>query len=147
MQTHYRRASISDRNSHPQSELRPRRSLENELGPAVLDACRSLWSEFVELASVDPESFSDNEHELLRWYAEVQFQLGSGGSRCAECRAHVRQAIPIRVEIADAVRDFRCLCTRCIVGFEHEADRMWYTVAGKLIEHPIRRASTYEKAA
>lgn len=129
-----RRAGTSNRRGTPA----PQRSLEEELGPAVLDACRAIWSEFVELSSFEPRSFGDDEQELLHWYAELQFRLGAGGGRCSECGAHVRHALPMRVEMEDSILDFRCLCTRCMVAFEQQAERMWYTVAGRFIEHPIR---------
>src|SRR5947209_7387653 len=70
------------------------RDLEHELAPAVLDACRSLWQEFADLSALDPRAFCNDEHELLRWYAELHFRLGSGGGRCVECGAHVRHALP-----------------------------------------------------
>ncbi len=125
----------------------PSRELEIELAPAVLDACRSLWREFTDLASLDPDTFCEDEHELLRWYAELQFRLGAGG-RCAECRSHVRHALPVRVEMPDgAVREFPCLCTRCLVAVEYGAARIWYRVDDKLIEHRISRGRVLRKAA
>ncbi len=125
-----------------------RRDLEHELAPAVLDACRSLWREFAELSCLDPDMFSEDEHELLRWYAELQFRLGAGGGRCVECRAHVRHALPIRAELMDgSAREFLCLCTRCLVAVEHEADRMWYVLGDKLIEHPVPWRRAHRKAA
>ena len=122
--------------------------LELELAPAVLDACRNLWREFSELSCIEPGSFCDQEHELLRWYAELQFRLGAGGGRCVECRAHVRHALPIRAEIlGGSVREFLCLCTRCVVAVEHAASRMWYMIEDKLIEHPLRGRRVQRQAA
>ncbi len=126
----------------------PARDLELELAPAVLDACRSLWREFADLAALDPNTFSDHEHELLRWYAELQFRLGAGGGHCAECRAHVRHALPIRAEMLDGhVREYLCLCTRCVVAIEYEAIRMWYMIGDKLIEHPFDANRVLRQAA
>lgn len=141
-----RRARFASRCQHRNSTLSAK-DLGRELGSAVLDACRSLWCEFVELSLLEPKSFDNNEQELLHWYAEVRYQIDGRGGHCTQCRAHVRHAIPLRVEIDDAIRDFPCLCTRCIVGFEYQADRIWYTVAGKFIEHPVRCARSREKAA
>jgi hypothetical protein len=125
-----------------------RRDLEHELAPAVLDACRSLWEEFAALSCLDPKMFSEDEHELLRWYAELQFRLGTGGGRCIECRAHVRHALPIRAEDYDGfVREFLCLCTRCLVAVEHVSDRIWYVVGDKLVEHPLRGGRVRRQAA
>ncbi len=122
--------------------------LEDELAPAVLDACRSLWIEFTELSRLDPLMFSENERELLRWYAEQEFRLGAGGSRCVACRAHVRHALPIRAEAGDgSVREFLSLCTRCLVALEYESDRIWYVVGDRLIEHYVPRRRANRKAA
>lgn len=126
----------------------PSRDLELELAPAILDACRSLWREFADLASLDPQTFCEDEHELLRWYAELQFRLGAGGGRCAECRAHVRHALPIRAEMPDGcVREFLSLCTRCLVAIEYDAVRVWYRMGDKLIEHPLCNYRTCRQAA
>ena len=117
-----------------------RHDLDRELGSAVLDACRSLWREFVELSSVNPSAFPVDEQDLLRWYAEWQFRLGAGGGRCGECRTHVRHALPMRCELRDgSERRFLCLCTRCMVALEHSCDRMWYDLGDRVIEHPLRR--------
>ena len=124
------------------------RDLELELAPSVLDACRSLWREFADLGSVDPDRFCEDENELLRWYAELQFRVGAGGGRCAECRAHVRHALPIRAEMPDGgVREFLCLCTRCLVAMEYEAIRIWYRLDDKLIEHALCGGRMLRQAA
>ena len=126
----------------------PSRNLELELAPAILDACRSLWREFAELSSLDPYTFSDQEHELLRWYAELNFRLGTGGGRCVECNAHVRHALPIRAETLDgSMREFLCLCTRCLVAVEYDAIRIWYVIDNKPVEHPVRGYRAYRQAA
>lgn len=125
----------------------PTRDLELEFAPAILDTCRTLWREFAELSSLDPIAFCEREHELMRWYAELQFRV-SGGGRCVECRAHVRHALPIRAETLDgSVREFLCLCTRCLVALEQDADRIWYMVDDRLVEHPIACRRSYRKAA
>jgi len=147
MPVQHRRTLIWSRKQHERGvRANGHRDLEHELGPAVLDACRCIWREFVELSSLDPQSFADDEQELLRWYAELQFRLGTGGGHCDECGAHVRHALPMRAEIGDSVRDYHCLCTRCLVAVEHEADRIWYTVAGRHIEHPIRSRTQMQAA-
>lgn len=124
------------------------RDLERELAPAVLDACHLVWKEFAELSGSDPSAFPDDEQDLLRWYAELQFRLGGGGGRCVECRAHVRHALPLRAEMSNgSIREFLCLCTRCVVAIEHDADRIWYMVGDQRIEHPIRCRRFHRRAA
>ena len=126
----------------------PSRDLELELAPAVLDTCRSLWREFADLATINPGTFCHDDYELLRWYAELQFRLGAGGGRCVECRAHVRHAVCIRAEMLDGcMREFLCLCTRCLVAVEHDANRMWSVIEDKLIERPLRVRRVLQQAA
>jgi hypothetical protein len=108
--------------------------LEDELGPAVLEACCSLWREYSELSGTAPTAFPVCEQALLLWYAELQFRT-RGGGRCSECGSPVRHALKVRAERHDgSTRTYLCLCTRCLVAEEALAGQVLFRVAGQWVE-------------
>lgn len=108
--------------------------LEEELGPAVLDACFSLWREYSELSELAPSAFPLCEHDLLSWYAELQFRM-RGGRRCSQCGAPVRHALKIRAERHDgSTRTYLCLCTRCLIAEGAVSGRVLFRVAEQWVE-------------
>jgi hypothetical protein len=130
--------------SHPGLELQPltlesqepnqQTSLEHELGPAVLDACSSLWREYAELSAMAPSAFPVCEQDLLDWYAELQFKT-LGGSRCSLCGASVRHALKVRAERPDgSTRTYLCLCTRCLIAEEAVCGRVLFRVANQWVQ-------------
>ncbi|MGZ4832120.1 MAG: hypothetical protein ACXVZQ_04285 [Terriglobales bacterium] len=126
---------------HTRFELRPVPAtqhqeirLEEELAPAVLDACFTLWREYSDLSERAPSAFAVCEDELLSWYAELQYKT-RGAGKCSNCRTAVRHALKVRVECSGgSTRTYVCLCTRCLVAEEALADRVLYRVAGRWIE-------------
>ena len=126
--------------SHPRLELQPAEltpnqpaHLEEELGPAVLDACFSLWREYSELSEKAPSAFPQCEQELLTWYAELQFKT-RGGWRCSQCGTPVRHALKVRAERCDtSTRTYLCLCTRCLVAEEALSWHVLYRMGGEWV--------------
>jgi hypothetical protein len=127
--------------SHPRLQSQPapyahfrQAQLEEELGSAVLDACFSLWREYSELSEHAPAAFPVCEHDLLAWYAELQYKT-RGGGRCSQCRAPVRHALKVRADRYDgSTRTYLCLCTRCLVAEEAQSIRVLYRVASRWVE-------------
>jgi hypothetical protein len=108
--------------------------LEQELGPAVLDAGLALWREYSHLCESAPESFPECSRDLLTWYAELQYKT-RGGGKCSLCGAVVRHALKVRAERTDnSTRTYLCLCTRCLVAEETLSHRVLHQVAGHWVE-------------
>lgn len=108
--------------------------LEEELGPAVMEACFSLWREYSELSEMAPTAFHVCERDLLYWYAELQFRT-RGGRRCSQCGAPVRHALKIRAERHDgSTRTYLCLCTRCLIAEEAVSGRVLFRIAEQWVE-------------
>jgi len=120
--------------------------LEQELGSAVLDAGLALWREYSHLCQEAPESFSECSHDLLSWYAELQYKT-RGGGKCSQCHAVVRHALKVRAERTDgSTRTYLCLCTRCLVAEETLSTRVLHQVAGHWVEgRPARKKSSDSK--
>ncbi len=123
---------------------------EAELAPAMLHVCTSLLREYLALPTPARVAFAGCEHELLSWYGELQYQM-RGAGRCSSCRCSVRHALKIRSEREEgSTRTFLCLCTRCMVAEEADAERLLVLVDGHWLEYranATRRQETLEPAA
>ncbi len=120
--------------------------LEQELGPAVLQACLALWREYSHLSEAVPMAFPVCERDLLTWYAELQYKT-RGGGKCSQCGAAVRHALKVRAERTDnSTRTYLCLCTRCLVAEEALSRRVLHNIAGNWVESRQGRKKTAQPA-
>ncbi len=126
--------SVTRAPSHNQLQQR----MEDELGPAILEACNSLWREYTGRSEKAPAEFAVGKQDLLNWYAELQFKI-RGPGKCSQCRAPVRHALKVRAEHPDgSVRTYLCLCTRCLVAEEALSDRLRYRIGSEWVERPAK---------
>jgi hypothetical protein len=66
--------------------------------------------------------------KILSSYAELRYRL-NGGGQCSICRASVRHVLSVRAEHTDgSIRDFQCLCTRCMQAERALSIRVTVTV-------------------
>ncbi len=75
--------------------------------------------------------------ELLRSYAELRYKM-NGGKKCSMCRASVRHTYEVHAEYNDgSIREFECLCTRCLEGERGKSAKILLSIGDKKTEYPI----------
>ena len=102
---------------------------------------RVIEDYFAVLAAVAAGAVDEFERnrELMQSYAEFKYRV-VGGSHCAICNAHVRHVLQTIILRRDGeVREFACLCTRCVEGEKSQAERMFQQIGENRVEVDLRK--------
>lgn len=100
--------------------------------------------DYLEVLAEPDEKPTDKEWKLLTSYAELLYKL-NGGGRCSLCGAAVRHVLPATAEHDDGtVKEYHCLCTRCLQAERAVSDRLTLKVGRATLDYsrPERNPKT-----